>query len=206
MQSRNILVNIFRSAIKFMDTHKNVGNHIYDHFISLVEFDKVSPNLEIRTKMGKKRFVRRINDFVRRKKKKLDNLKLVQDSSKADVIKFIQDHSTSPKDFSKLVIKDVRLSDEIYKEIVVFASDLGVSISGSYKYIIFSTKGKIEVFSMAYEMSKWNNSLTIQVDCTGSHGICFIQLGITDFKSEYYSPLYGAINSKNAETTTKISK
>ena len=101
---------------------------------------------------------------------------------------------------------DVKLSSNVYKSIVVLSTDVPdiLNSGGSYKHLIFTTKGKIDIFRKAVEMTKIKGSLTLQVDCSGTYGVCFIQVGVSDFKCKYYSLMYGIINSENAETSLRI--
>ena len=53
-------------------------------------------------------------------------------------------------------------------------------------------------------MTKIKGSLALQVDFSGTYGVCFIQVGVSEFKLEYYSLMYRIINSENAETCLQI--
>ena len=126
----------------------NIGNYMYKNVVDLDELDKCHPKFQIRKKVGRSKFVRNINQFANSRRNKIAKLQKEPEPTKADLINWVQEKMMDIKDFSNLDKDVVKASTDTYKSIVVLLSDVPTShdVGSVYKYVIFTTKGKIDIF------------------------------------------------------------
>ena len=152
------------------------------------------------TKDGRKKIQKALNRHVTEcnAKIKAQGQKRKQEGdSLAALLQWIDEASISVDEFCATDVLLALQSDGIHKQIAVLKQDVSTSTDGSYNYIIFATKGKLQAFQKAVEMGKKRGAVTLELDCSGQEGVCITVLGFSDCDHCFHSLLYGILQVEN---------